>query len=104
MCGNASADVLEGVGIKLGEKLAEQAIRQISGKALTRINQTVGFRLIAKSGQKSLINAGKMVPLIGGVVGGAFDAASTQIIGTIARKIFVGTGTTFIGMGAPAED
>ena len=104
MCGSASADVLKGVGIKLGEKLTEQAIKQITGKVLTQINQMVGFRLITKFGQKGLINAGKMVPLMGGVVGGAFDAASNQIIGTIARRIFVGTGTTFIGIGAPAED
>ena len=91
MCGSASADVLKGVGIKLGEKLTEQAIKQISGKALTHINQTVGFRLITKFGQKGLINAGKMVPLMGGVVGGAFDATSTHVIGTIARTIFIET-------------
>ena len=70
MCGSASADVLKEVGIKLGEKLTEQAIKQITGTTITRINRAVGFRLITKFGQKGLINFGKMVPLIGGVVGG----------------------------------
>ena len=96
MCGSASADVLKEVGIKLGEKLTEQAIKQITGTTITRINRAVGFRLITKFGQKGLINFGKMVPLIGGVVGGTFDATSTHVIGTIARTIFIETS-------APAE-
>ena len=52
MCGSASADVLKEVGIKLGEKLTEQAIKQITGTTITRINRAVGFRLITKFGQK----------------------------------------------------
>ena len=97
MCGRAAADVVTPVGIKLGTKLTEQGIKKLSGKALTRINKAVGFRLFTKFGEKGLINFGKMVPLIGGVVGGTFDATSTQIIGTIAR-------TTFIGASTAAED
>ena len=93
MCGSAAADVVKPVGIKLGAKLTEQAIKQISGKTLTHINKRVGFRLITKFGEKGLINLGKMVPLIGGVVGGTFDATSTQAIGTIARTMFIGTST-----------
>ena len=89
MCGSASARVLTGVGIKLGAKLTEQAIKQIAGTTITSINQAVGFRLFTKFGQKGLINFGKMVPLIGGVVGGTFDATSTYVIGTIARTIFI---------------
>ena len=91
MSGRASAEILKEVGIKLGAKLTEQAIKQISGKAITSINQAVGFRLITKFGQKGLINFGKTVPLIGGVVGGTFDATSTHVIGTIARTIFIET-------------
>ena len=89
MCGNASAHVLKGGGIKLGEKLTEQAIKKIAGTTITSINKAVGFRLFTKFGQKGLINFGKMVPLIGGVVGGTFDATSTYVIGTIARTIFI---------------
>ena len=32
-----------------------------------------------------------MIPLAGGIVGGAFDAASTSGIGKIARAMFIGT-------------
>ena len=97
MCGRVAADVVKPVGIKLGTKLTEQGIKQISGKALTRINRAVGFRLFTKFGEKGLINFGKMVPLIGGVVGGTFDATSTQIIGAIARTTFIGASTAAEG-------
>ena len=97
MCGSASADVLKNVGIKLGAKLTEQAIKQITGQVITHINRAVGFRLVTKFGQKGLINFGKMVPLIGGVVGGTFDATSTHVVGTIARTIFIETSATAEG-------
>ena len=41
-----------------------------------------------KLGQKGAINLGKMVPLIGGVIGGSFDAVSTKMIGRAARDTF----------------
>jgi uncharacterized protein (DUF697 family) len=47
-----------------------------------------GFRLLTKSGEKGLINLGKMVPLVGGIIGGTVDAVSTNIIGNVALKLF----------------
>ena len=91
MCGSATTGVLKDVGIKFGAKLTEEAIKRISGRTLTHINQKVGFRLVTKFGEKGLINLGKVIPLAGGIVGGAFDAASTSGIGKIARAIFIGT-------------
>lgn len=89
LCGNGAKDILKGFGISLGEKLARNAINKISAKTLIAINQKVGFRLITKFGQAGLINLGKMVPLLGGVIGGTFDAASTNLIGNVARNTFI---------------
>ena len=94
MCGKAAGDVVKNTGISLGTKLTEQAIKKVAGKTLKNINKKVGFRLVTKFGEKGIINLGKMVPIAGGVVGGTFDAASTSVIGKIAR-------TTFIGPAAP---
>ena len=91
MCGSATAGVLKDVGIQCGAKLTKEAIKRISGRTLTHINQKVGFRLVTKFGEKGLINMGKVIPLAGGIVGGAFDAASTSGIGKIARAMFIGT-------------
>ena len=91
MCGKAAGDVVKNTGISLGTKLTEQAIKKVVGKTLKNINKKVGFRLVTKFGEKGIINLGKMVPIAGGVVGGTFDAASTYVIGKIARTTFIGT-------------
>ncbi len=63
-------------------------IKKIPVEVLVKINQQVGFRLVTKFGQKGLVNFGKMMPLVGGVVGGVFDTGMTLTIGNIAKKVF----------------
>ena len=65
------------------------AIKNIPGKVLTSVNQKVGFRLITKFGETGIINLGKMVPVVGGVVGGTVDIGSTKIIAENAYSIFI---------------
>jgi hypothetical protein len=89
LTGNAAKDVLKDVGIVVGMKVAQNAIKGISGKTITAINQKVGFRLLTKFGQTGAVNLGKAVPVVGGVVGAAFDSASTKLIGKIARDTFI---------------
>lgn len=91
LTGNAAKDILKDVGIVVGRKLTENAIKNISGKTITKINQAVGFRLFTKFGQKGAINFGKAVPLIGGIIGATFDSVTTNIVGNIARDTFIPT-------------
>ena len=64
-------------------------VKKIPGTALTKINQKVGFRFITKFGSKGLINIGKAVPLVGGIIGGGFDLVETKIIANRAYKLFI---------------
>lgn len=89
LTGSAIADVLKQTGIKVGEKIAVASINKIPGKVLTSINQKVGFRLITKLGTKGAVNLVKLVPVVGGIIGGAVDISSTQIIGKNAYNIFI---------------
>lgn len=89
LCGNAAKDIIKDVGIKIGSKLTEQAIKGISKEVIVKINQAVGFRLVTKFGEKGLINLGKAVPLLGGIVGATFDSVATNAIGNIARETFI---------------
>lgn len=89
LCGNAATDVLKGAGITIGRKLSEQAIKQLSFDVILKINRAVGFRLITKFGEKGVINLGKAIPLVGGVIGGTFDGTTTYAIGRVARSVFV---------------
>lgn len=80
--------VIKKAGINIGVKLANNAIAKIPGKALVKINQKVGFRLITKFGEKGAINLGKMIPGVGAVIGGTFDFAETKIIANRSYKFF----------------
>ncbi len=92
LAGSAASDILKGVGINIGTQVTRQMVLRISGEVLKRINQAVGFRLVTKAGSKGVVNLIKGVPLVGGVVGGTFDAAATKIIGRTARQVFAPLG------------
>lgn len=89
LCGNAAADILKDVGVKVGKKFAEQALKKLSGEVVKRINQKVGFRLLTKYGTTGVINLSKAIPLVGGVTGAIFDGISTNITGNTAKKFFI---------------
>ena len=89
LTGNAAKDIMKDIGIVVGRKLTESAIKNVSGKTITAINQKVGFRLLTKFGEKGAINLGKAIPLVGGIVGATFDSVTTNIIGNIARDTFI---------------
>ncbi len=81
-------EVCKQAGIKIGTKLTYVAIRKLPVEALKRINKAVGFRLLTKTGEKGIINLYKLVPVVGGVVGGTFDAVTCRITAKAAREAF----------------
>lgn len=89
LTGSAVADVLKHAGIQFGNKFGVAMVKKIPGTTLKVINQKVGFRFITKFGEKGIINLGKVVPVLGGVIGGSIDVASTRVIGNNAYKIFL---------------
>lgn len=91
MCltGTAISDVVKQTGIKIGEKTLNAALKKLPGSVLTKINQRVGFRLLTKFGEKGAINLAKLIPVAGGVIGGAVDVASTTVIAKNAIKLFI---------------
>ncbi len=89
LTGNAAKAILKDVGITIGTKITQSAIKSISGKTIVAINQKVGFRLVTKFGEKGVVNLGKAVPLVGGIIGGTFDTVTTNTIGNVARNTFI---------------
>lgn len=75
-------------GGQVAVKGGKAALGRVPGKVFIEINKKVGFRLITKGGQKGVINLGKVVPVLGGVVGGAVDASATRTVGAVATRAF----------------
>ncbi|MCZ7426735.1 EcsC family protein [Micromonospora sp. WMMA1949] len=87
--GSNIQSTLSTLGAQIGVKLTEQAIRKVSIDLIRKINQKLGFMLLAKYGTKrALITLAKAVPLVGGVVGGGIDATLTGAVGRSANKLF----------------
>jgi hypothetical protein len=89
LVGSAIGDTFKQVGIKVGNRLALNALKKLPGKVLTKINQRVGMRLLTKFGTKGAINLVKVVPVAGAVVGLGLDVTSTKIIAQQAIKMFI---------------
>lgn len=89
LLGDAMVDTLKEVGIVAATKaMSAQIASKLSGQVLIDINKKVGFRLLTKAGEKGLINVTKMVPIIGGLIGGTIDAATCRAVGSAAKKAF----------------
>lgn len=89
LAGVAVNGLLKQAGIKFGVKFANNLIKKVPGKVLTKINQKVGFRFITKFGTKGIVNLGKLLPGVGALVGGGLDLVETKIIANRAYKWFL---------------
>jgi len=89
LLGNGIKDIIKDLGIVVGNKLSINLVKSISGKTITAINQKVGFRLLTKFGEKGVVNLGKVIPVVGGVIGATIDSLSTQKVGKIAMHVFI---------------
>lgn len=90
LTGNSATEIIKSAGVQFGTKFTAAAIQKyITGEMIKFINKAVGFRLITKAGSTGILNLTKMVPFLGGVIGGTFDAVTTNVVGNVARDAFI---------------
>ena len=89
LLGSQAGNVLSKTASQFAVKFTTASLKKLPGTVLTKINQTVGFRLFTKFGQKGLVNIHKAIPVLGGVVGGSVDALSTYSIAKAAKALFL---------------
>lgn len=90
LCGNSVKSILKKTGIDLGTKVTASLIQKyLTLEVIAQINKAVGFKLLTKTSTSGVINLGKAVPVVGGLIGGGFDAITTNLIGNAARDIFL---------------
>lgn len=90
LTGSAMADILESVGIELGENSIFTMVDKLPIAVLSKINKKVCLRFATKAGEKGVANFAKFIPLLGGVIGGTVDVVATQVIAGNAKRIFGG--------------
>ncbi|MBC7514549.1 MAG: EcsC family protein [Herminiimonas sp.] len=89
LCGNAAQDVVRDYGIRAAKKVSMTAIKTASPAVIKAINAAVGVRLVTKFGNSGMIGVTKSVPLLGSVIGAASDTFATNLVGNMARNLFI---------------
>ncbi len=77
LCGAKAADVAAAAGAFAGGKLTERALLGLGAESIRRINELVGFRLLAQFGETGLLGASRLAPLAGGIAGAAVGVTAT---------------------------
>lgn len=94
LVGEVGEGMLKIAGIEAGKKLSRHFIMQkIPKEALKAINKRIGITLVTKTGEKGAIRLIKLVPVAGGIIGGAFDGTFVNSCGKLAKATFPVTAT-----------
>ena len=89
MVGNALGDVIKQAGIKTATQLTvKKLLPKLTREIIVKVNKAVGFRLLTKGGTKGVINVGKAIPVIGGIVGGSFNYLEVAVYAKLAKAMF----------------
>lgn len=87
--GNSIGDVLRQAGIKMVTNYTAKAIiPKLSQAVSKKIATNVGSKLLVKASTKGVSSMAKMVPVLGGVIGGAYNYAEVSTYANIARQRF----------------
>jgi EcsC protein family len=88
LLGSAGAAVLRNTGVEIGQRSTAAALQRLPGRTLAELNRRVGYRVVAKAGEKGVVNLTKLVPLVGGPIGAAVDGVSCKTIAGYAMRTF----------------
>ena len=87
--GNSVGDVLKQAGLKsLTNYSAKVLIPKISKAVAAKVAENVGNKLLLKTSTKVLPKLGKMVPVVGGVLSGAYNYAEVSAYAKVAKNRF----------------
>ena len=79
---------MEDFGINLGGKLPNRMMKQVPGRALVEVNKRIGRQLLTNAVSRSISRFPRLIPVVGGAVGGAFDAVVCRMVGRAAKSLF----------------
>lgn len=85
--GMGVAEIVKGLGVPVAKALADQLVRDVITQGLAKL---LTRKVVAQTASRSLARwMTKIIPLVGGVLGGLIDAAATKLIGETAISLFL---------------
>lgn len=80
--------MLRNAGIEIGQRSTSVALERLPARVLTEVDKRVGYQLVARAGEKGVVNLTKLIPLVGGPIGAAVDGVSCMTIAGYAMRTF----------------
>lgn len=71
-----------------GGTLSNLAAQRLPGPALMVVQKGIGFRLLAQVGKSTFARLGRLVPIVGGAIGGGLDAYMLHRFAANAKRQF----------------
>ena len=87
LAGDVARDALREFGLPLVPQLTHRALEQVPGRALVEVNKRIGLQLLTRAGERSVSGFSRLVPIVGGVVGGTLDAVVCRMVGRTAKSM-----------------
>jgi hypothetical protein len=93
LIGNDSDEVLKKAGVPItaatpGGVVSSVVLGRLPKSALMLVNKAVGFRILRSVGERTLFRLGRLVPVVGAVLGAGLDGYLMRQLGTAARREF----------------
>lgn len=91
--GSKAAGTLKDAGVRLGTRMTRDTLGWVS-PVLAKKARHLSHGAIASGAQACAVGAGgaarfgRLMPVVGGVIAGGFDAATTQLVGRTADRVF----------------
>jgi hypothetical protein len=92
LSGSKTADTLRAAGVRFGTRLGRDAVGWAAPMLFNKSRHAGHFAALGLAGSRGIAGFGRLVPLLGGVVAGGFDAALTHMIGRTAHRVFADRG------------
>jgi hypothetical protein len=87
LSGDVTRAALDGLNSSDGDPATRPAMGWMPGRVLVELNKRIGLRVLTGSRSGRLLGLGRVLPLVGGVVGGTYDAAVCRAVGRSAKSL-----------------
>ena len=89
LAGEAVKDAAKTAGVDLSNGVTKAMMKKVSSEAVAELQEQIGQKLVSSAARKGAAGVAKSIPLIGGLVGGTFDATSCHMAGRLAKVLFL---------------
>ena len=90
LLGKGCFPLLKKIGIQENKELSKSLLKSVSSSSLLMMQGQLAMKLVTKFSGKKILNMGRWIPVLAGVVGGGADAYFCYSTGKVAKKIFLG--------------